>query len=53
VDYNTGFVSVTPTNGLVGTYSITVATAVVEQIFDPPQDFAEAVDYQVVQIVIE
>jgi cyclophilin family peptidyl-prolyl cis-trans isomerase len=42
VDFDTGLVTVVPTNGLVGTHSITVATAV----------SIHAVDYQVVPIYI-
>jgi cyclophilin family peptidyl-prolyl cis-trans isomerase len=42
VDFNTGLVTVTPTNGLVGTFQISVATAV----------STAAVDYQVVTVVI-
>jgi cyclophilin family peptidyl-prolyl cis-trans isomerase len=43
VDFDTGLVTVTPSNGLQGVHSITVATA----------RFATAVDYQVVPIRIE
>ncbi len=43
VDFDTGLVTVTPSNGLQGVHSITVGTAV----------FAAAVDYQVVPISIE
>ena len=42
VDFNTGFMTVTPTNGLIGRHLISVATAV----------NADAVDYQVVPVVI-
>ena len=43
VNFETGSVTVTPSNGLQGVHSITVATAA----------FATAVDYQVVPITIE
>ncbi len=43
VDFETGLLTVTPTNGLTGEFSVTVATAV----------STEAVDYQVVTVIIE
>ena len=43
VDFNTGLLTITPTNGLTGRQLITVATAV----------SVNAVDYQVVPVVIE
>jgi cyclophilin family peptidyl-prolyl cis-trans isomerase len=43
VDFNTGLLTITPTNGLAGRHFITVATAVA----------TNAVDYQVVPVVIE
>lgn len=42
VNFNSGLVTVTPTNGIVGTFQISVATAVA----------TTAVDYQVVNVVI-
>jgi len=43
VDFNTGLLTITPTNGLTGRQLITVATAV----------SVNAVDYQVVPVIIE
>ncbi len=43
VDFNTGLLTITPTNGLTGRHLFTVATAV----------SVSAVDYQVVPVVIE
>jgi cyclophilin family peptidyl-prolyl cis-trans isomerase len=43
VDFNTGLLTITPSNGLTGRHFITVATAVA----------VTAVDYQVVPVVIE
>ena len=42
VEFETGVLTVTPTNGLVGEHFISVATAF----------SADAVDYQVVQVII-
>ena len=43
VDFETGLLTVTPTNGVTGEFSATVATAVSTQ----------AVDYQAVTVIIE